>query len=291
MGLTNKELLENIESIIEKKFNDKFDQLSVEINELKQTNGNLININKALIEQNQALRASLTAVGNGIAIVAAADGSDAAGCDEADADYVSPPVDVLPRIYKDVLILSDSIYRHVGSECPKANYPKLPAIYSDFELGSISILKVVCPGARCDRLFSEAALLHRTHEFGQVIIHVGSNYVPRVGDGPPYPSPSDIASEITDFLTAVEQLLRAGVTFSCILPRRDLSVVDFINSVMSLVCDFWHGLDFVWCPLFRRYRGRLNLSLLAHDGVHLSRKGAEALYYKVAEHIKYLYKY
>ena len=49
MGLTNKELLENIESIFEKKFSEKFALLASEIDSLKQTNADLININKALI--------------------------------------------------------------------------------------------------------------------------------------------------------------------------------------------------------------------------------------------------
>ena len=171
MGLTNKELLAKIENILEAKFDEKFSQLSSEIEALKQTNTNLININKVLIAQNQALRANLTSDDTKVDI-AVDTLNDAATAATTANTATDPGNDArVNKIHKDVVILSDSIYRHVGSECPKKK--PLEVVYSEFQLGSLSILKVICPGARCDRLFAEASFLHQTHTFGHVIVNVG----------------------------------------------------------------------------------------------------------------------
>ena len=229
MGLTNKELLESIEKIFEKKFREKFALLASEIDSLKQTNADLVKINKALIAHNQELRASLLVSTD--SSVNGEHAGDSAGVESVVADdepaLVDAPSseDLDNRIYMDVLILSDSIYRHVGSEYPKEHHKKGAAIYSNFELGTgnpLTVLKVVCPGARCDRLFAEAASLNRSHVFGHVVVHVGSNYVPGVAEGRAFPTASVIAKDITDLLCAVEKLLQADVSFSCILPRRDV---------------------------------------------------------------------
>ena len=57
MGLTYQDLLEKIEASLDSKIDDKFLELLTEIKELKGTNSKLIEINKALIAQNNELRA------------------------------------------------------------------------------------------------------------------------------------------------------------------------------------------------------------------------------------------
>ena len=58
MGLTYQDLVGKIEACLETKFIDKFNDLYAELHELKQTNKDLININKALIAQNKDLRSA-----------------------------------------------------------------------------------------------------------------------------------------------------------------------------------------------------------------------------------------
>ena len=56
MGLTYQDLLNRIEAVLETKFSDKFNDLFAELKDLKQSNSDLIKINKALISQNKDLR-------------------------------------------------------------------------------------------------------------------------------------------------------------------------------------------------------------------------------------------
>ena len=74
----------------------------------------------------------------------------------------------------DLLILSDSIYRHAGVSCPKeegmsaaqADFLRcsrfLPkTIDRDFEIFKLKCKKIIVPGARAPRLLSEVALLRQ----------------------------------------------------------------------------------------------------------------------------------
>lgn len=306
MGLTYQELLNKIDSLLDKKFsgldgelsskvNAKFTELSTAISDLKRTNSKLIEINSALIEQNKKLRAhscehEVTYDGDvyvGEEVCAGAGdviGDVTLDARSADAD-VGRKCDRVTKKFYDTLILSDSIYRHVGTECPKENYPAGLPFASYFTVGNVSVMKVICPGARCDRLLSLAAELNMNYSFGHTILHVGANYTRSVT------SPHDVSDEINALMDAVGALYDCKFSFSCMLPQSNQSVTGGINIVNTEVSDFClhRGYGFLQCTLFVRREGRN--SLLAYDGIHLSRKGVRALHYCVEEHIKYEHKH
>ena len=152
MGLTYQDLLAKIETVLEKKFNDKFQDLAGKMCDLTDTNNKLISINKALIEQNKKLRALLTCDGdNDIGAAITPDAADPVPSVGAELRTHTP---TNTKTHYDVLLLSDSIYRHLGTECPKGNYPRNQAIISCFNVGNLSFMKIVCPGARCADLLT-----------------------------------------------------------------------------------------------------------------------------------------
>ena len=150
----------------------------------------------------------------------------------------------------------------------------------------MSVMKVVCPGARSGRLLAEVAYLQNGFSFGHVVVSVGANYLP----GPfnrHLLSPESIATEINSLLDEIGNVYRANVTFSCILPQRDMSTIEFINRINNLVCDHcWPiNIGILQCMDFQ-----LDISLLANDGTHLSWKGIEAMFKCLCDHIIYIYK-
>ena len=196
-----------------------------------------------------------------------------------------------PKNHIDVLILSDSIYRHVGSECPKDKNVK-SAIVSSFNIGNVTVMKVVCPGARIDRLWAEATMLSLKYSIGHVIVHVGANYLPSRFNHRPI-SPEGISTEIVQLLDAIRSLFQAEVSFSCILPQRNLDIIDGINVINNAIYDHCstNGIWFLQCLDFKRVYGVLDNALLANDGIHLSRKGVVAMHRCLADHISYVHKY
>ena len=140
MGLTYQQLFDKIEAAFEKKIDSKFQELFSEIRDLKSKNDTLINLNSVLIEHNKQLGAQST-VG-----IDSVDDDDVDDDDSGDEEVISPPpTNAGSKKHYNVLVLSDSIYRHVGSECPKDPSAFTPRpIPSNFDIGQLSFLKVVC---------------------------------------------------------------------------------------------------------------------------------------------------
>ena len=146
MGLTYNELLGRLEAVIEKKFSSKFDDLCAELTALKYTNSVILKLNNSLIEQNKILRSS------------AANSTDNLSSDDDDLDSESERTCNTPvaapaekassaspassKSHVDVLILSDSIFRHVGSACPKERDSRGLPIVSTFKLGRVDISEI-----------------------------------------------------------------------------------------------------------------------------------------------------
>ena len=290
MGLSYQDLLSKLEAVIEDKFNNKFNDLRAELEALKNTNSLLLKINKSLIEENKLLRSST-------ANSPSAD--DDRDLDQGESEIestcelavtaatknASASFPASTKIHVDVLILSDSIYRHVGSVCPKERDRRGLPVKSTFQLGGLEFLKFVYPGARCENLLSAVAELHQTYSFDQVIVSVGTNYTHQDS----VHMPSVVAEDICDFLVAIADFLDCGVSFSCILPQRDLGVTSYINMVNSQVAVFCgaNQLGLLQCLRFKRVRGKIDTSLFANDGVHVSFTGVAALLHTVIDHIKY----
>ena len=115
MPLSNVELFDKFEAILEAKFDKKFSDLYAEISGLKETNEKLIEINKALISQNKDLRLSLSGSSQSDVFAEDIDSVKRRNYSVADEE---DDVDVYEerddgKEFYDCLLLSDSIYRHI----------------------------------------------------------------------------------------------------------------------------------------------------------------------------------
>ena len=236
---------------------------------------------------------------------------------DSDKPVQSPRNFAPPKQKYDTLILSDSILRHVLGDLPKVTKTSSvtlkqyePPREADFRIptkdSSHPILagkKVIIPGARCDRLFSEACRLAQNHDFDTIIICVGINHRWGWQHGA-----NDTIADLTDFLAAVKDLFGCRVAYTPILPisSRDeqekfsLPVSNFtarhiemIRLINEGVVDFCSkaGIVELVCPPFimdndspmppRR--------LLARDGIHLSRNGILAMDHMLWDYFNILY--
>ena len=123
------------------------------------------------------------------------------------------------------------------------------------------------------------------------MVHVGANYLPGPFNRHPLP-PELIATEITSLLDEIGNLYQAIVS-SVILPQKEMASIEFVNRINYLVCNhcFFSNIEILQCMHFQRRMGMLELSLLANDGTHLSRKGVEVMFNCFCEHIKFVHKW
>ena len=214
----------------------------------------------------------------------------------------TPPPPTFRQHYN-VLILSDSIYRHVGCEMPKIFNPatRTRALTKDVHVlhshaphistPDILVKKIVVPGARAARLWSEASLISRTHTFDEVIVHCGTNYL-----NDPTADDNFITEELRSLIRGLQDLLTCQVTFSPILPRctpdeqtpdrrrvplsadsrLQLLRTNFLNLTLATTTQQ------LPCPDFNTLSYK---HLLAKDGVHLSNQGRVAIENTVMDHI------
>jgi len=144
--------------------------------------------------------------------------------DSSTAPAPVDPVDLAPKKKYDALILSDSILRHVGGDCP----PKKPTAVPPEKLRGewfsqdlpyvapkpykpLLVKKIVAPGARAAKLYNLARGLAKDFSFEHVVVHVGTNYVL-------YDHQDDNIEEVNDLLAELKTMFNCRITFSPILP-------------------------------------------------------------------------
>jgi hypothetical protein len=220
---------------------------------------------------------------------------------EVELDFVEED-DVLEeddgREAVDYLLLSDSIYRHFGTQCPKDKFPRGEPIIETFWLGKIKILKCVVPGADAGRLWIQACALVRDFNVGHVICHVGANYVPTAHRNwlhrwkksqLHFTDPTSAGKNIQDLLCGLESLFKCDVVFSMILPHLDYAFIENINDINAAVIEFCElkGFGVIRFPTFERSPfGRLDSRMYAKmDRVHLGPLGIANVWGTVCEHI------
>ena len=178
------------------------------------------------------------------------------------------------------LILSDSIFRHVLSSCPKQP-GRRAAVVDKFDLdskGNHAIHKIVVPGATANRLWEEAASLPLPDRlsFSNVIISVGANY-------PQSSTESDAARDIIDFIDALADLFPTSqIAWSFILPQPGiLPGIRNVNKAVYAYC-IDNNIDLIWANDFSVFANGPDhvRSLFAHDGIHLNRKGIDIMSHK-----------
>ena len=271
----DKVLLEKIELII----SDRISNFKTTIEQLINQKTELLRLNATLIEQNKELKQTI------------ASSSDSSDSEDSDTESICSVdsgkrliVDEVlpsPKEVYDLLILSDSIYRHVGSDCPKELFKRGSPIYDRFTIGNLTVLKVVIPGARCDRLWAEAAVIHKTYSFDHIITHVGANYVPPFKrKSTPLHSVNQVINEIKDFLDALASLFPySQICYSLTLLQnehewRNIRPITYINNEITEHC-LQQGYQLLRMQQFEEEKTAKQM--LAVDGVHLSRMGIKAM--------------
>jgi hypothetical protein len=190
------------------------------------------------------------------------------------------------------LILSDSILRHIGSSCPKKPGDQGP-VYDNFHLDAAKqhhVHKIVIPGARCDRLWSEAVLASRDlPDINNIIVSVGANY-------PNSCTPAFACNEIQDFLSAIARLFpNAQVAWTLTLPqfnRDNLRGIRYLNDQLIKFCEL-NVIDMIASPEFSLFANNYNSvrSLFAHDGVHLNKEGIKIMESAITNYLFSIYMY
>ena len=175
-------------------------------------------------------------------------------------DIPVPPVCyVAPKSEHDVLIIGDSIVSSVDTEMidPEAD------ITIDFVRGGRPI--------DISNRFEE---LTKEKSFKRVIVHVGTNLIPRF-------SPSYVADQVLICLERIKQLSPSSkVTFSSILPKYDSSLLHGINIINNQVMHSGKSGPIRQQFSFLSHRqnfanrfGFVNSSLFNADKLHLSLDG------------------
>ena len=151
-------------------------------------------------------------------------------------------------------------------------------------------LKKLCiPEAQADRLLAEASTLALTHEFGEVIVHVGATYLPTISRVP-LMMRLDASHKIQDLLAALGDLFYAPITYSFMLPLASSRYINAINSINDEI--LLAGFNCIYHPSFvRDDRGRVDRSLYCADGVHMNSNRIDALLSDLALHIQYSFMY
>ena len=280
--------MEEIDDRIDNIINSRIKPLEAENEKLSNENVNLREVNQQLICKLNKLISSLAPHD-----VASADPSPL-------SSSAAEPEGVATEHHDDLeltdmkqgsktLLLSDSIMRHVGSSCPKHPGHHGPVI-DNFHLDDVmkfhEFHKVVVPGARADRLWSEAVRVSHSHpDFTNVIVCVGANYTQQF-------SREHAIRDIQDLLSAISQLFpNARVAWTLTLPQftQGRPVIAGIRHVNDVIMEYCMDNDFdiIFTPEFSLFLNDYNFvrHLFAVDGIHLNRSGIEIMTSAICEYM------
>ena len=176
------------------------------------------------------------------------------------ASASDPPPTAAVKERKDVLIIGDSIIKHLDASSITTKQTDVKCF----------------PGARCDRILSELSALLKNYEYDHIICHVGTNYIPQH-------DPQYVSNRILDFLSSVRAIAPLSkVTWSPILPKWNDSMKKGINTINNNIFHRYHMIKRISEPMdhvsfFKNNVGQVNTKLFCHDGCHLSYEGVNAL--------------
>ena len=169
-------------------------------------------------------------------------------------DLQKPPV-----VERDTLLIGDSLLRDLDSEI--------------INPGGDTTIKCL-PGARPADVVDEFRRISETHSYKRIIVHVGSNLVPKFSE-------SHVSAKVVECMESIKNLSpRSKLAFSQILPKEGDHLINQINRINNQV---WRsgtcGPDrtrFGAIPHAKFFCGRwgaVDCDLFARDGVHLSPQG------------------
>ena len=301
-----------LEKKLTEKFKEQFDSLHEQIRALTEANKSLLEANASLEQENQILRKNtdFPTTSNSPTTSTSPPAVPAQAVPADDISILNAEQPASGKKHCDVLILSDSIYRHVGSSCPKVKNtikgrarPDLQQtcilpIRSHFSIGATTVMKVIMPGARAGALQLQATILASEYDFGEVIVNCGANYVPSVrrpGRRFHMVSPPEAINEITGLINALGNLFTGMITYSMTLPQVNcLDYIENINGINDAVVRYCtsNGLSYLRCGAFERNEDDVvDRQLFAADGIHLGKKGIEAVFNTLDDHLRIDFKY
>ena len=178
-----------------------------------------------------------------------------------------------PKIEEDLLVIGDSLLRNLDVE-----------ILNPGGGATVSCL----PGARPRDVVKKFRELTKTHRFKRVIVHVGTNLIPKF-------SRETCSARIIDCLESIRDIApESKLAFSSVLPKLDQNLLEGINQVnFDVIRSGKLG------PKRTRYghishvsqfttaaTGAVDRELFTRDGIHLTEKGRLGL----AKSLNYLIK-
>lgn len=177
-----------------------------------------------------------------------------------------------PKIEQDLLIIGDSLLRDLDANVINPG-------------GDTTI--TCLPGARPRDVLNKFRKMAATHRFKRVIVHVGSNLIPKF-------APDICSTRIIDCMESIRELAPdSKLSFSTVLPKLGDHLINGINKVNFDV--FKSGkigpsrTRFGHVPhnaYFTTARGEVNCDLFKRDGIHLSDKGRAAFAKSLYELVK-----
>ena len=200
---------------------------------------------------------------------------------------------------RNILIVSDSMFRHVGVACPKdrrkarLNNSFQPPIIKEFELEKNTYCKkIVIPGARAENLIRAASSSAQNDStvYDEVIFHAGTNYF---NTGIPTHL---VLARLKQALVDLTRIYPdSEITYSAIVPRCggdreawENQEIAYINDEMERFCH-GKGFGFFSAAAFRDYENRNIQHLYAKDGTHLGRLGIENMQLALRNYVKFTY--
>ena len=180
--------------------------------------------------------------------------------------------DSTPKIEQDLLVIGDSLLRDLDTNVVNPG-------------GDTTI--ACLPGARPRDVLDRFRKMTATHRFKRIIVHVGSNLIPKF-------APDTCTSRIIDCMESIRELAPdSKLSFSAVLPKLGDHLINGINKVNFDV--FRSGkigpsrTRFGHVPhkaYFTTARGDVNCDLFKRDGIHLTDKGRAAFAKSLFELVK-----
>ena len=181
----------------------------------------------------------------------------------AEATVEPVEVETPVKVEHDLLILGDSLVRHVKPEL--------------INPGGDTTIECL-PGARPEGLIDKFEEICQTSSYKRIIVHAGTNLVPKF-------SPATVADKIVDALEKIRALSpQSKVAFSALLPKEGDHLIAGINEVNCRVrqaglCGHYRT-RYGFAPhakFFVNSLGHVDHRLFQRDGIHLTDMGSRAL--------------
>jgi hypothetical protein len=140
-------------------------------------------------------------------------------------------------------------------------------------------MKVILPGARCDKLYWEFLELDKKFIFDEVLISVGTNYI-----SDSQWTGEDVAYELRNFIIAIDNITPPSthVTWMQILPKRGRFVrnayLPKINLINMFVNNYFYHSSIGTLNYIKLSGDEIDFgTIICPDGTHLNYRGVDLI--------------